>query len=149
MYNEGLDSDLCNWMEEKVKCTFYMKIADIPSLLGGGLFWNQTEPEAFQDYCAIVPLFNYDSCTSSNPKDHTEGTILILEKNPDTMLYFKSNTPIMNYKEMKTETIIDNIRYTLYYTYDETTGEPAPGKMTSNGNVTDEHGYYLDSEVIT
>jgi hypothetical protein len=55
----------------------------------------------------------------------------------------------MEYSEIKSETTIDGVKYTLYFTYDKFTGEPARHKMTSSGNVTDEYGYYLDSEVVS
>jgi hypothetical protein len=55
----------------------------------------------------------------------------------------------MEYSEMKSEKTIEGIKYTVYYTYDNVTGEPARFKMTSSGNVTDMNGYYIDSEVVS
>jgi hypothetical protein len=102
------------------------------------------------DYYEVKPLFNFDTVTSTNPIDKTDNPkVLILEKKGDTKLSFKSNQPIIEYEEHISETTIDNIKYTLHYTYDPITSEPAPHKKTSNGNITDEYGYYLDSEVIT
>ena len=65
-----------------------------------------------------------------------------------TMLSFKADINTMTVSEISTVTTIDNIKYTLYYTYDSITGEPAPHQMTSCGSSTDENAYYLDSEVV-
>lgn len=142
IYDEGLNSDFCNWIAEKVKYNLYITVTD---LLTSPLF----DVTTFTDYYMVKPLFNFDSVTSTNPIDKTDNPkVLILEKKGDTRLSFKSNQPVIEYNEHTTETTIDNIRYTLYYTYDPVTSEPAPYKRTSNGNITDEYGYYLDSEVI-
>ena len=83
-------------------------------------------------------------------KDHTENNeVLIIRRTASTLLSFNSNVDTMEYSEMKSEKTIEGIKYTLYYTYDKITGEPARYKMTSSGNVTDENGYYLDSEVVS
>jgi signal-transduction protein with cAMP-binding, CBS, and nucleotidyltransferase domain len=143
MYFEGLNSDFTKWMAEKVKYNLYIKVSDV---LTSSLF----SVTSHDNYYEVLPLFNFDSVTSSNPNDNTTNNkVLILLKDNDTMLSFKSDMPIMDYSEMKTETTIEDIKYTLYYTYDSTTSEPASGKMTSSGNTTDEHGYYVDSEVVT
>ena len=142
IYDEGLNSDFCKFIAEKVGCNLYISITDI---LTSDLFSVTTHDEFYE----VHPLFNFDSVTSSNPKDHTNNPkVLILQKIGTTMLSFKSNQPIIDYSELKTETTIDNTKYTLWYTYDSVTGEPAPFKKTSNGNVTDKNGYYLDSEII-
>ena len=142
IYDEGLNSDFCNFIAEKVKYNLYISVTDI---LTNPLFDVTTHTNFYE----VKPLFNYDKVTSSNPKDHTENNnVLILQKIGTTMLSFKSNQPVIEYTEQTTETTIDNIKYTLYYTYDPITSEPAPHKRTSNGNTTDEYGYYLDSEVI-
>ena len=143
IYNEGLNSDFCNFIAEKVRYNLYITVADI---LTNPLFQVTT----YDDYYMIKPLFNFDNVTSTNPNDNTSNNnVLIIEKNNNTRLSFKSNQPVIDYEEHTTETIIDNIKYTLHYTYDPVTSEPAPYKRTSNGNTTDEYGYYLDSEVIT
>ena len=142
IYNEGLNSDFCKFIAEKVGCNLYISITN---MLTSSLFNVNTH----DDFYEVHPLFNFDSVTSSNPKDHTSNNkVLILQKIGTTMLSFTSNQPIIDYSEFKNETTIDNIKYTLYYTYDTNTGEPAPYKRTSNGNTTDKNGYYLDSEVI-
>ena len=144
IYNEGLNSDFANFIAEKVKYNLYISVADV--LTRTDLFQVTTNNENY----IVKPLFNFDSVTSSNPDDHTgNNKVLVLNKDTSTMLSFKSNVPIIEVSEMKTETILDDIKYTLYYTYDNITGEPAPHQMTSSGNVTDDHAYYLDSEVIT
>jgi hypothetical protein len=143
IYDEGLNSDFCNFIAEKVKYNLYITVADI---LTNPLF----DVITYTDYYMIKPLFNFDSVTSTNLNDNTSNNnVLIIEKNNNTRLSFKSNQPVIDYDERTTETIIDNIKYTLHYTYDPVTSEPAPYKRTSNGNTTDEYGYYLDSEVIT
>ena len=142
IYDEGLNSDFCKFIAEKVGYNLYISVTDI---LTSNLFDVTTTNEFYM----VKTLFNFDSVTSSNPKDHTDNPkVLILQKIGTTMLSFKSNQPIIDYSEQKTETTIDNIKYTLWYTYDTVTGEPAPFKKTSNGNVTDKNGYYLDSEII-
>jgi hypothetical protein len=129
-------------MAEKVRNSLYISIADI---LTSNLF-NVTTHENFYE---VKPLFNFDSVVSDNPKDHTQNhKTLILQKIPTTMLSFTNNQPIIDYSEFVSEQTIDNIHYTLYYTYDSQTMEPAPYKKTSNGNTTDKNGYYLDSEII-
>ena len=143
IYNEGLNSDFANFIAEKVKYNLYIQVADV---LTSNLF----SVTSHDSYYEVLPLFNFDSVTSSNPNDKTDNNkVLILHKDNTTMLSFKSNVPIMQVSEIKTETILDDIKYTLYYTYDNITGEPAPHQMTTSGNVTDDHAYYLDSEVIT
>lgn len=143
IYNQGLNSPFANWIAEKVRYTLDISIEE---MLDIGLF----DITAHDNYYEVHPLFNYDTVTSSNPNDHTENkNTVILQKNNTTTLSFKSNTEIMEYKETIMEQIIDNIKYTIHYTYDPITNEPAPYKPTSNGNTTDENGYYLDSEVIT
>ena len=143
IYNEGLNSDFCNFIAEKVRYNLYITVADV---LTSPLF----DVTTYTDYYMIKPLFNFDTVTSTNPNDNTSNNnVLIIEKDNTTRLSFKSNQPIIEYAEHTTETIIDNIKYTLHYTYDPVTSEPAPYKRTSNGNTTDEYGYYLDSEVIT
>jgi hypothetical protein len=98
----------------------------------------------------IKPLFNFDNVTSTNPKDHTENNgVLIIRRTASTLLSFNSNVDTMEYSEMKSEKTIQGIKYTVYYTYDNVTGEPAPNRMTSGGNVTDMNGYYIDSEVVS
>lgn len=142
IYNQPLNSDFCEFMAEKVRNSLYISIADI---LTSNLF-NVTTHENFYE---VKPLFNYDSVVSDNPKDHTQNhKTLILQKIPTTMLSFTNNQPIIDYSEFVSEQTIDNIHYTLYYTYDSQTMEPAPYKKTSNGNTTDKNGYYLDSEII-
>jgi len=129
-------------MAEKVRNSLYISIADI---LTSPLFQTTTHTNFYE----VKPLFNYDSVVSDNPKDHTENhKTLILQKIPTTMLSFTNNQPIIDYSEFVSEQTIDNIHYTLYYTYDSQTMEPAPYKKTSNGNTTDKNGYYLDSEII-
>ena len=143
IYDEGLNSDFCNFIAEKVRYNLYITVEDI---LTSPLF----DVTTYTDYYMIKPLFNFDSVTSTNPNDNTRNNnVLIIEKDNTTRLSFKSNQPIIEYSEHTTETTIDNIKYTLHYTYDPVTSEPAPYKRTSNGNTTDEYGYYLDSEVIT
>lgn len=142
MYIEGLNSDFANFIAEKVKYNLYIQVADV---LTSNLF----SVTSHDSYYEVLPLFNFDSVTSSNPNDKTDNNkVLILHKDNTTMLSFKSNQPVTNYEEHITETIIDNIKYTLHYTYDPVTSEPVPHRMTTSGNVTDEYGYYLDSEVI-
>ena len=142
IYDEGLNSDFCNFIAEKVKYNLYITVADV---LTSPLFQVTT----YTDYYMIKPLFNFDTVTSTNPIDKTDNNkVLIIAKDNTTRLSFKSNQPVIDYEEHTTETIIDNIKYTLHYTYDPVTSEPAPYKRTSNGNTTDEYGYYLDSEVI-
>jgi hypothetical protein len=142
MYNEGLNSEFCKFMEEKVKYTLTITVEDI---LDSDLFDVTTQDELY----LVKPLFNFDTVTSSNPEDHTSNKYaLVLQKIDTTKLFFKSNTQIREYEELTTENTIDNIKYTLHYTYDKITGEPAPNKLTSNGNTTDENGYYLDCEVV-
>ena len=143
IYDEGLNSDFCNFIAEKVRYNLYITVADV---LTSPLF----DVTTYTDYYMIKPLFNFDNVTSTNPNDNTSNNnVLIIEKNNNTRLSFKSNQPVIEYAEHTTETTIDNIKYTLHYTYDPVTSEPAPYKRTSNGNTTDEYGYYLDSEVIT
>ena len=143
IYDEGLNSDFCNFIAEKVKYNLYITVADV---LTSPLF----DVTTYTDYYMIKPLFNFDTVTSTNPIDKTDNNkVLIIAKDNTTRLSFKSNQPVIDYEEHTTETIIDNIKYTLHYTYDPVTSEPAPYKRTSNGNTTDEYGYYLDSEVIT
>lgn len=141
MYFEGLNSDFCDFIEDKIRYIYHVKVADV---IYNGLF-QFIEHENFFE---LKPLFNYDSCTSNNPKDHTEGNTLILEKDYATLLSFESREELMEFSETSTVQIIEDIRYTLYYTFNPLTGEPVPFKMTSSGNVTDEYGYFLDSEVI-
>lgn len=141
IYNEGLNSSFCNFIAEKVEYTLFISLEDLMStelcrytFIGGGLIM-------------IKPLFNFTNVTSSNPMDNTENNkVLILQYKETTMLSFHSNQPILAYDELQIESVIDGVRYTLYYTYDKITGEPAPFKKTSNGNVTDKYGYYMDSE---
>ena len=143
IYNERLNSDFCNFIAEKVRYNLYITVADV---LTSPLF----DVTTYTDYYMIKPLFNFDTVTSTNPIDKTDNNkVLIIAKDNTTRLSFKSNQPVIDYEEHTTETIIDNIKYTLHYTYDPVTSEPAPNKRTSNGNITDEYGYYLDSEVIT
>ena len=142
IYNEGLNSDFCNFIAEKVKYNLYITVADV---LTSPLF----DVTTYTDYYMIKPLFNFDTVTSTNPIDKTDNNkVLIIAKDNTTRLSFKSNQPVIDYEEHITETIIDNIKYTLHYTYAPVTSDPAPNKRTSNGNITDEYGYYLDSEVI-
>lgn len=142
IYNQPLNSDFCEFMAEKVRNSLYISIADI---LTSPLFQTTTH----ENFYEVKPLFNFDSVVSDNPKDHTQNhKTLILQKIPTTMLSFTNNQPIIDYSEFVSEQTIDNIHYTLYYTYDSQTMEPAPFKKTSNGNTTDKNGYYLDSEII-
>ena len=142
IYNQPLNSDFCEFMAEKVRNSLYISIEDI---LTSPLFQTTT----YENFYEVKPLFNYDSVVSDNPKDHTQNhKTLILQKEPTTMLSFTNNQPIIDYSEFVSEQTIDNIHYTLYYTYDSQTMEPAPFKKTSNGNTTDKNGYYLDSEII-
>ena len=142
IYNQGLNSDFCNFMAEKIQYPLYISIEDI---LTSPLFQTTTH----ENFYEVKPLFNFDSVVSDNPKDHTQNhKTLILQKIPTTMLSFTNNQPIIDYSEFVSEQTIDNIHYTLYYTYDSQTMEPAPYKKTSNGNTTDKNGYYLDSEII-
>ena len=143
MYFEGLNSDFANFIEEKVKYNLYINVG---SIFESSLF----ETESTAAYHKILPLFNFDSVTSTNSNDHTENNnVLVLRKFNSTLLSFKSDMETMEHSEIKSENTIDGIKYTLYYTYDKVTGEPARKRMTSNGNVTDEYGYYLDSEVVS
>ena len=143
MYFEGLNSPFARFMENKIKYNLYITIEDI---LDNDLFDVTTHDNFYE----VAPIFNFDSVTSSNPLDHVENNkTLILQKIDTTKLSFKSNMPIREFAEVQSITTIDNIKYTVYYTYDSTTSEPASGKMTSSGNTTDEHGYYVDSEVVT
>ena len=142
IYNQPLNSDFCEFMAEKVRNSLYISIEDI---LTSPLFQTTTH----ENFYEVKPLFNFDSVVSDNPKDHTQNhKTLILQKIPETMLSFTNNQPIIDYSEFVSEQTIDNIHYTLYYTYDSQTMEPAPYKKTSNGNTTDKNGYYLDSEII-
>ena len=142
IYNQGLNSDFCNFMAEKIQYPLYISIAD---MLTSPLFQVTTH----ENFYEVKPLFNFDSVMSDNPKDHTQNhKTLILPKIPETMLSFTNNQPIIDYKELIQEYTLEGITYTLHYTYDENTGEPAPFKKTSNGNTTDKNGYYLDSEII-
>ena len=142
IYDEGLNSDFCNFIAEKIRYNLYITVADI---LTSPLF----DVTTYTDYYMIKPLFNFDTVTSTNPIDKTDNPkVLIIAKDNTTRLSFKSNQPVIDYTEHVTETTIDNIHYTLYYTYDSQTMEPAPYKKTSNGNTTDKNGYYLDSEII-
>ena len=144
MYFEGLNSEFANFIAEKVKYNVYVPVANIwlnPLL---------SVDTSNASHYIIKPLFNFDNVTSTNSKDHTENNdVLIIRRVTSTLLSFNSNIDIMEYSEIKLETTIDDIKYTLYYTYDKLTGEPARYKMTSSGNVTDENGYYLDSEVVS
>lgn len=144
IYDEGLNSDFCNFITEKVGYNLHTTLDNLLSsdlceseFLGGNIV-------------KIYPLFNFDTVTSSNSLNHTENNNVLIVNNyyPSTLFSFKSNQPVLEYEENVSETIIDNIKYTLHYTYDSVTGEPAPYKKTSNGNITDEYGYYLDSEVV-
>lgn len=142
IYNQPLNSEFCEFMAEKVRNSLYISIEDI---LTSPLFQVVTH----ENFYEVKPLFNFDSVVSDNPKDHTQNhKTLILQKIPTTMLSFTNNQPIIDYSEFVSEQTIDNIHYTLYYTYDSQTMEPAPYKKTSNGNTTDKNGYYLDSEII-
>ena len=141
MYFEGLNSNFCNFMAEKIRYTYNVRLNQI---YDNPLFIIITHDNFYEVY----PLFNYDQCSSSNSKDYTSNKILILQKKQDTVLSFESDEDTITYSESSTVQVIDNIRYTLYYTYNSVTGEPAPYKMTSSGGVTDKHGYFLDSEVI-
>ena len=142
IYNQPLNSEFCEFMAEKVRNSLYISIEDI---LTSNLFQVITH----ENFYEVKPLFNFDSVVSDNPKDHTQNhKTLILQKIPTTMLSFTNNQPIIDYSEFVSEQTIDNIHYTLYYTYDSQTMEPAPYKKTSNGNTTDKNGYYLDSEII-
>ena len=142
IYNQPLNSEFCEFMAEKVRNSLYISIEDI---LTSPLFQTTTH----ENFYEVKPLFNFDSVVSDNPKDHTQNhKTLILQKIPTTMLSFTNNQPIIDYSEFVSEQTIDNIHYTLYYTYDSQTMEPAPYKKTSNGNTTDKNGYYLDSEII-
>lgn len=143
MYFEGLNSEFCQFIENKVQYNLHTTVQEILEL-----------PELFQirtrdDYYEVIPLFNYTTCTSNNPKDYLYQNILILQKNNNTKITFTSNNPIMTYTETTQTLTLNNITYTLYYTYNPVTGEPAPGEMTSIGVPTDKNGYYLDSEVTT
>ena len=143
-YNEGLDNSFCNFIEEKVKCNTYIPVADIwlNPLLDVDI--------GNSSHYIIKPLFNFNSVTSTNSKDHTENNdVLIIRRVTSTLLSFNSNVETMEYSEMKSEKTIEGIKYTVYYTYDNVTGEPAPNRMTSGGNVTDINGYYIDSEVVS
>ena len=141
MYFEGLNSSFCNFIEEKIRYTYNVPINQ---LYDNPLFIIISHNHFYEVY----PLFNYDQCISSNNKDHTTGKVLILEKKDDTVLSFESSEDTISYTESSTVQVIDNIQYTLYYTFNNVTGEPVPYKMTSSGGVTDKHGYFLDSEVI-
>lgn len=142
IYNQPLNSEFCEFMAEKVRNSLYISIEDI---LTSPLFQTTTH----ENFYEVKPLFNFDSVVSDNPKDRTQNhKTLILQKIPTTMLSFTNNQPIIDYSEFVSEQTIDNIHYTLYYTYDSQTMEPAPYKKTSNGNTTDKNGYYLDSEII-
>ena len=142
MYNQGLNSSFANFIEEKVKYNLYISVADI---LTSPLFDVTVNDTNY----LVKPLFNFDSVVSSNPDDHTNNNnVLILNKITTTMLSFKADINTMTVSEISTVTTIDNIKYTLYYTYDSITGEPAPHQMTSCGSSTDENAYYLDSEVV-
>ena len=142
IYNQPLNSEFCEFMAEKVRNSLYISIEDI---LTSNLFQVITH----ENFYEVKPLFNFDSVVSDNPKDHTQNhKTLILQKIPTTMLSFTNNQPIIDYSEFVSEQTIDNIHYTLYYTYDSQTMEPSPYKKTSNGNTTDKNGYYLDSEII-
>ena len=144
MYFEGLNSTFANFIAGKVKYNVYVPVANIwlnPLL---------SVDTSNASHYIIKPLFNFDNVTSTNSKDHTENNeVLIIRRTASTLLSFNSNIDIMEYSEIKLETTIEDIKYTLYYTYDKITGEPARHKMTSSGNVTDEYGYYLDSEVVS
>ena len=144
MYFEGLNSTFANFIAEKVKYNVYVPVAYIwlnPLL---------SVDTSNDSHYIIKPLFNFDNVTSTNSKDHTENNeVLIIRRTASTLLSFNSNVDTMEYSEMKSEKTIEGIKYTLYYTYDKITGEPARYKMTSSGNVTDENGYYLDSEVVS
>ena len=144
MYFEGLNSEFANFIAEKVKYNLYVPVANIwlnPLL---------SVDTSNASHYIIKPLFNFDNVTSTNSKDHTENNdVLIIRRVTSTLLSFNSNVETMEYSEMKSEETIEGIKYTLYYTYDKLTGEPARYKMTSSGKVTDEYGYYLDSEVVS
>ena len=144
MYFEGLNSEFANFIGEKVKYNLYVPVANIwlNPLLDVDI--------GNSSHYIIKPLFNFNSVTSTNSKDHTENNnVLIIRRVASTMLSFKSDIDLMEYSEMKSEKTIDGIKYTLYYTYDANSGDPLPYKMTSSGNMTDEYGYYLDSEVVS
>lgn len=141
MYFEGLNSNFCDFIENKIRYTTHTKISEI---LINPLY----DIENHDNFYEVHPLFNYDTCTSTNPKDHTKGNTLILIKDQETLLSFDSQESTMDYTEASTVQEIDDIRYTLYYTYNNVTGEPAPFQMTSAGRSTDRNGYFLDSEVI-
>lgn len=142
MYFGGLNTNFSNWIENKIRYTYYVKLINI---IGDDLFYVEEYPHFYR----VNPLFNYDTCTSSNPKDYTSGNTLILQKEQNTLLTFKSNEETITCNEAKTIQVIENIKYTLYYTYNSVTGEPAPNQMTTAGKMTDDNGYYLNSEVIT
>ena len=144
IYDEGLNSDFCNFITEKVGYNLHTTLDNL-------LLSDLCESESLGgNIVKIYPLFNFDTVTSSNSLNHTENNNVLIVNNyyVDTLFSFKSNQPVLEYEENVSETIIDNIKYTLHYTYDSVTGEPAPYKKTSNGNITDEYGYYLDSEVV-
>ena len=140
MYFQGLNSDFCDFIEGKIRYTYHINVRN---MVENGLF-HFIEHDSFFE---VKPVFNYDTCTSSNSKDHTEGNTLILQKNYDTIVTFESNEEVMEFNEASTVQVIGDIQYTLFYTYNALTGEPAAFKMTSAGHVTDKYGYFLDSEV--
>jgi hypothetical protein len=144
MYFEGLNSEFANFIAEKVKYNVYVSVYNIwlnPLL---------SVDTSNASHYIIKPLFNFDNVTSTNSKDHTENNdVLIIRRVTSTLLSFNSNVETMEYSEMKSEKTIEGIKYTVYYTYDNVTGEPARFKMTSSGNVTDMNGYYIDSEVVS
>ena len=83
MYNQGLNSSFAKWMAEKVKYNLYIKVSDV---LTSPLF----KVTSHDNYYEVLPLFNFDTVTSSNPDDHTSNNkVLILLKDNDTMLSFK------------------------------------------------------------
>lgn len=141
MYFEGLDSEFCEFLENKVLYNYHVRLKNI---FDNNLF-HVVDHDNFYE---VHPLFNYETCVSSNPKDHIEGNTLILQKNNDTLLTFESSENVVDYIEVSKVQIIDDIKYTLFYTYNRITNEPAPFKMTSAGKVTDKNGYFLDSEVV-
>lgn len=139
MYFEGLNSDFCNFMEEKVRLTREYEITDTAN--------PPFVRTVHDDFYEVRPLLNYDRCISTNPDDNINEHLLILDKDNDTLLSFESENYVRNYDEYTQEYTDGDITYTLHYTYDPVTLEPAPFKKTANGNTTDRNGYYLDSEV--
>lgn len=142
IFSEKLNSAFCNFIEGKVKLNRDYPVNETWQL---PIFIPKAHVEGFYE---IIPLFNYDNCVSTNPKDKILDNVLIIQRKQGNRVSFESENNVMEYAEETMQMIMDDIIYTIHFTYDPLTGEPVPGKLTYNGNVTDKNGYYVDSQVL-